>query len=177
MREIDGDSNSRVVRQAPPSRNQLFPARNLIVLVAIVFSGCALPRAAPASRLPALDISGVWEGTSTVRPCGFFHSESVCNAVNRITLALVQNGSAITGHYRCEFGNYICRHDNMARSGYISSGKIIGRRMSIRIMIPADVSSCMFYGTFSARRATGAYSCYEGGGVVEVGIWETERVY
>ena len=110
-------------------------------------------------------------------PCGFAQTESMCNTVNRITLALVQKESTITGSYRCEYGNYICRDSDLDRAGYISQGAIAGRRVSIRVMIPADVSSCMFYGNFGARRAFGSYSCYEGGGLVEQGIWEAARLY
>ena len=177
MHEVGRDSKSRVVRQAFPSRTTpLFLACRLILLVAIVLNGCALSRASPP-QLPGLDVSGVWEGTSIVTPCGFFHAESICNAVNRITLVLFRSGGGVTGSYRCDYGNYICRHGNMDRAGYIATGSINGSRMSIRVMIPADVSSCMFYGRFTPERANGGYTCYAGGGVVEVGIWEAARSY
>jgi hypothetical protein len=176
MREVGRDSASRVARQRPASRPHPHLACPLILLAAILFGGCAL---SPASipRQPDLDVSGVWEGTSTLTPCGFFHSESICNAVNLITLVLSQTGSGIRGHYRCDFGNYLCRHDNMDRAGYITDGRISGRKVSMRVMIPADVSSCIFHGDFHRDRASGGYTCYEGGGIVETGIWAVERSY
>jgi hypothetical protein len=148
---------------------------SLAALAAVVFGGCALPRV--AETMPALDVSGVWEGASKVSPCGFGQQETFCNSINRITLSLVQDNSTITGSYRCEYGNAGCRHSDLDRAGYISNGTITGRRVSMRVMIPADVSSCMFYGRFSAERASGAYSCYAGGSLVEAGVWEAARLY
>ncbi len=97
--------------------------------------------------------------------------------MNLITLTLVQSGGEISGHYTCEFGNYLCRHDGMDDAGYIAAGSVVGRNLRLRIMIPADVSSCMFYGAISAERMTGGYTCYEGGGLVEEGIWQAVRIY
>jgi hypothetical protein len=125
-----------------------------------------------------MDITGVWKGTTTLAPCGAMnHSESICNAVNRIVLFLVQENSEVRGTYRCDFGTYICRDNNIANSGYIARGTITGNHAVMRIMIPADVSSCMYYGIFSEERAGGHYTCFEGGGIVEQGVWEAERFY
>jgi hypothetical protein len=169
-------SRSRAVHRWFASRLRSFVVASLILLTTILFAGCALSRAA-AGKQPVVDVSGVWEGASKVTPCSFTQAESVCNTINRITLALVQKESEITGSYRCDYGNYICRDGDLDRAGYISIGAIDGRRVSIRVMIPADVSSCMFYGRFGAQRAIGSYSCYEGGGLVEQGIWEAALLY
>lgn len=170
-----GSRSGAVSRSLAPRFHPASPT-SLTIAAAILFSGCALPRAFQP-RTPALDVSGVWEGASKVTPCGFTQQESFCGAVNRITLALVQSESEITGNYRCDYGNGICRDSDLDRAGYISRGLISGQTVSMRVMIPADVSSCMFFGHFTAERASGSYSCYAGGSIVEAGVWEAARLY
>lgn len=176
MYQLDRGSQSGAAKQRLAPRPRLLVLAPLTILAGILFAGCALSRGSSA-KPPVLDVSGVWEGASKVTPCGFTQAESMCNTVNRITLALVQKESTITGSYRCGYGNYICRDGGLDLAGYIATGAIAGRRISMRVMIPADVSSCMFYGRFEARRAFGSYSCYQGGGIVEQGIWEAARLY
>lgn len=138
--------------------------------------GCAAMKT--PSPKPAVEVSGVWRGESLLTPCGWAaHSESVCNAMNVITFTLIQSGSQLSGQYSCAYGNYICRHDGMDEAGYIASGLVSGRRLTMRVMIPADLSSCMFYGTAAERRIVGRYICYEGGGIAEEGDWRVGRVY
>lgn len=148
----------------------------LAELAAAVLHGCAAARTPPPK--PAVELSGVWRGESLLTPCGWAaHSESVCNAMNIITFTLIQSGAQLSGQYTCAYGNYICRHDGMDDAGYIASGLVSGRRLTMRVMIPADVSSCMFYGTVASHRIVGRYICYEGGGIAEEGDWRVGRVY
>jgi hypothetical protein len=149
----------------------------LLIAIAVVLSACSQVRTAPASK-PDLDISGLWEGTTKITPCGpMADAESVCNAVNRIVLSLDVSSSQIRGTYRCDYGNYICRDNGIARSGYVANGSISGSRVQLRIIIPADVSSCMYFGSFSPDKAAGRYTCFAGGGIVEQGIWQVIRLY
>jgi hypothetical protein len=60
-----------------------------------------------------------------------------------VTLTLVQQGSEVTGYYRCAYGNQLCR--NMDESGVIKDGKMIGRRLMMRVMLE-DGSMCCFTG-------------------------------
>ncbi len=149
----------------------LFPG-----LAAAIFDGCVAVKASPPK--PAVELSGVWRGESLLTPCGWIgHSERVCNAMNLITFTLIQSDAQLRGRYTCAYGNYICRHDGLDRSGYITSGHVSGRRLTMRVMIPADVSSCMFYGTATQGQIVGRYICYEGGGIAEEGDWRVVRVY
>jgi hypothetical protein len=148
----------------------------LIGLATAGLQGCiAVKTSAPK---PAVELSGVWKGESLLTPCGWFgHSESVCNAMNLITFTLIQSDSKLSGRYTCAYGNYVCRHGGIDRSGYITSGRVSGQRMTMRVMIPADVSSCLFSGTFAEGQIAGRYTCYEGGGIAEEGDWRVVRVY
>ena len=158
-------------------RGRHFRRLRLLIAIAVALPACSQVRAAPAPK-PDLDISGLWEGTTKITPCGpMADAESVCNAVNRILLSLDGSSSRIRGTYRCDYGNYICRDNGIARSGYVADGSISGSRVELRIMIPADVSSCMYFGSFSPDRAAGRYTCFTGGGVVEQGVWQLIRLY
>lgn len=162
------------------SRGALAALLILLECAATGVRGCATaapPPAAAVAGAPGVNLSGVWRGQSILIPCGWAaHSESICNAMNVITFTLTQSGSEVSGRYACFFGNYICRHDGVDDAGYIASGHVDGHHLLMRVMIPADVSSCMFYGIFSAKRISGRYSCYEGGSIVEEGDWRVARV-
>lgn len=165
------------------SRGSLAALLILLEFAATGVRGCATAAPPPHSAVagapaaPGVNLSGVWRGQSILIPCGWAaHSESICNAMNVITFTLTQSGSELGGHYACAYGNYICRHDGVDDAGYIASGHVHGRRLLMRVMIPADVSSCLFYGIFSAKRISGRYSCYEGGSVVEEGNWRVARI-
>ncbi len=148
----------------------------LTELTAIGLRGCTAVKAPPPK--PAVELSGVWRGESLLTPCGWAaHGESVCNAMNIITFTLMQSGAQLSGQYACAYGNYLCRHNGMDDAGYIASGLVSGRRLTMRVMIPADVSSCMFYGTVASHRIVGRYICYEGGGIAEEGDWRVGQVY
>ena len=163
------------LRRSQP-RPQLALLLFLMEFAAMGLCGCAAFKAPPSKA--AIDVSGVWRGESLLTPCGWAaHSESVCNAMNLITFTLIQSGSQLSGRYACAYGNYLCRHDGMDSAGYVASGLVSGRRLTMRVMIPADVSSCMFYGDAGGRRIVGRYICYEGGGITEEGDWRVARVY
>lgn len=154
-------------------RRHLPPA---LFLLAVTVFGCSMQPHAPPIK-PVVNVTGFWEGTLRVSCGAISHTESVCNAVNRIVLTLIQKDDSIQGSYKCDYGNYICRNDNIARNGRIAASSIRGNQVSLTIMIPADVSSCQFYGRFEANRAKGSYHCYQGAGLVDEGIWQARRIY
>jgi hypothetical protein len=95
---------------------------------------------------------------------------------DRAPLAFVeQEGSTLRGSYQCAIGNMVCRDANKTTSGDIVEGQVSGRMLTFRVILPADVSSCIYSGEASSTRAGGTYRCYQGGGLDEMGIWQVSR--
>lgn len=147
------------------------PLGFLFMLIAIAGSATVC-RAQGAS---ATDVSGYWSGTTRVTPpCSF--SSGRCNAVNKITFRFVQKGNRIKGKYTCAYGNLICRNGGADNTGKIVSGRIVDNQIRLSVVVPADVSNCYYNGILtSATAIRGAYSCYQGGELLEEGAWETKK--
>jgi hypothetical protein len=125
------------------------------------------------ARAPATNISGLWSGTTLVTPCDF--SGGRCNAQNKITLKLGQESSRITGNYTCAYGTMICRHGGADNTGKIVWGRISGDQVRLSLMIPADVSHCYYNGMLKSPAIMhGTYMCFNGGELVEEGIWDVK---
>jgi len=137
-----------------------------------------LPQAQPAARA-SLDlkspVTGFWQGVSSA-DCLVDAGEEAgrCHAVQKITLTMVQQGDSITGLYRCAYGDQVCR--NLNTEGAIRDGRMIGRRLQIRVML-GDGSMCFFTAIPQGGVMDGRYSCLQGGGLVERGAFRTVRVY
>jgi hypothetical protein len=150
-------------------------------LIALMIAGCSVgpPQPAGVHSHPAADgvasddakekddgprgVTGVWEGFILARPA----------AMRYITLTMVQQGNEVTGYYKCAYGTQLCR--NMNESGVIKNGKMIGRRLRMRVMLE-DGSMCYFTGVPQGDRLQGAYFCIHGIGT-ENGRFRTERSY
>jgi hypothetical protein len=151
--------------------------------LAVAIAGCAAaggqPMETPAMEKLAMDLSGVWRGEIRVIPCPVGITSSTdgrCNAVNRITFSLRQTDSSLSGEYRCTIGTQVCRDANTTDRGTVTSGQVSGRDISIRVLLPGDLSSCLYNGSqYSADQMRGTYRCYQGGGLAEVGIWQMRR--
>jgi len=146
-------------------------ARALMIGVALI-QGCS---AASFQRpKPALDITGKWQGVS-VTACGVMLLELArCNARERITFTLFQDGSDISGVYTCAYGTMICQDLN--DRGKVVSSSINGSLARLRVEMP-DGSSCMFNGTFQTESVVGGFACYQGGGLLEQGSWQAARLF
>ena len=120
-------------------------------------------------------VTGVWEGSST-SACWFVSTNDTerCAATQNIRLTMIQQGDQVTGRYKCAYGNRTCR--NMDEDGVIRNGSMNGRRLWMRVMLE-DGSMCTFTGFPQADLLEGGYSCYQGGGMVEQGVFRTERSY
>jgi hypothetical protein len=139
------------------------------------------PSAASSSSAPtggaAQGFTGLWEGTSTSTCMPMQPDISRCNAVQEITLQIFQNGSKLTGHYTCAFGNTVCRDTNT--TGKIADGTTRPGGIALRVMLP-DGSSCLYNGRLTQRSANaidGSYFCMQGGGYLERGKFQVERSY
>jgi hypothetical protein len=144
----------------------------------LVVLPCALATifsAAGACYGQATKVAGVWSGTMRVTPCSFSPSDR-CNAVNNITLTLTQQGDRIKGKYTCAYGNLNCRNGGSDNTGKIVSGRISDNEIRLSLIIPADVSNCYYNGRLtSSTTIHGGYSCYQGGELLEEGIWDVRH--
>ncbi len=121
------------------------------------------------------NVAGLWSGTTRVLPPCLF-TAGRCDAVNNITFRFTQNGNRIKGKFTCAYGNMICRNGGADSYGKIVSGKIAGNQIRLTVVLPADVSNCFYSGVFTSPNAVrGAYSCYQGGELIEEGIWNATR--
>jgi hypothetical protein len=123
---------------------------------------------------PSVDVTGTWQGSS-ITSCGkMLADQSRCEAKQLITFTLFQDGPDVNGTYHCATGSMICREMN--DSGRVVSSSVSGSLARLRVMLP-DGSSCLFDGHFQSESAMGNYFCYQGGGLLEEGIWKVARLY
>lgn len=144
-------------------------------------------QAAPAAESGAAGepgFTGLWDGATTSICLPMQPDSSRCNAVVKITLQIFQQGSSLTGHYTCAYGNMVCRDSNT--SGTIADGNVRDGNVSMRVMMP-DGSSCIYNGRPSQQNSqnnklaqnqlTGSYFCMQGGGYIEQGRFQIQRSY
>lgn len=120
-------------------------------------------------------VTGVWQGESRAN-CNIVMMADVtrCGAVNAITFTLLQDKANVSGYYRCAYGNMNCR--NMNETGRIATGKMSTKLLRMRVMMP-DGSDCLFNGWPRGDAMRGSYSCLQGGGLVEQGLWNARRSF
>jgi hypothetical protein len=156
--------------------------KRFLLWCALAFATTAFGAASVAdaqSTPTAGDFTGTWEGTIRVTPCigGMLMRSGRCNAVNKIKLTLVQDGSSISGNYHCAIGTQICRNGNADDSGKITSGTASGNTVRFSVIVPADVSNCLYNAVSpSPGKLRGGYTCYQGGGIAEQGLFEASRL-
>jgi hypothetical protein len=127
----------------------------------------------PTISTPNSDIVGVYQGTT--RAYCLHVTPGRCNAVQEVTITLTEDAdSKIRGSYRCAYGNKVCYHLN--ETGKVVDASINGARLSARVMMP-DGSSCLFSGFNNEGNINGGYSCYQGGSLIEQGIWRAKKEY
>jgi hypothetical protein len=126
-----------------------------------------------------MNLTGIWRGEIRVIPCtgGMLTSDAGrCDAINRITFNLRQSDSSLQGSYQCAIGTMVCRSANTTTYGTLMSGNVSGRNVTMRVMLPGDLSSCLYNGfEQSPGRMRGSYRCYQGGGLIEFGQWQVSR--
>jgi hypothetical protein len=132
------------------------------------------PPPPPAPAVPTADIGGLWAGTAQVTPCAL--AADRCNGVNNVTFTLTQYGSQVIGRYTCAAENMSCRQGGADNSGNITAGSVSGNRINLAVKLPADMSDCYYSGAATApAQANGVYMCYQGGRIIEEGVWSVAR--
>ena len=149
--------------------------RRSLALAAFFLTLAAIFSATGLASAQTPDVSGLWSGTTRVTPpCSF--SSGRCNAVNNVTFTLRLKGDRIKGKFTCAYGNQICRNGGADNTGKVISGRISGNQIRLSVVVSADVSNCYYNGMFtSANAIRGAYMCYQGGELLEEGMFEVKR--
>jgi hypothetical protein len=135
---------------------------------------------APAAQIASsadteAGVAGVWQGTSLASCAAFSHLPTRCNAEQKVTITLLQGPDAkFTGRYTCAYGNMDCYDENT--TGKVIDVTLAGARMSIRVIMP-DGTSCIYTGINMNQTINGGYTCYQGGGLIEQGSWQSHRSY
>lgn len=139
------------------------------IVVALPFAAMLIAAAAePDLRTH----TSYWAGTTQAR-CGAMASDSTrCNALQNITLKLIQDGTKITGVYTCAYGNQNCR--DLQETGMIVNGSLNGSQLSILVQTP-NRTTCRFTGVLSNDSGNGSYNCKGGSRPVERGSWRIHR--
>ena len=147
----------------------------LLISVAIPIVGDFSCAQGPNWRTFATDLVGNWSGTTRVDPPCDLSSER-CHAVNNIAFKFDERGNRMKGNYTCAYGNMVCRNGGADNTGKIISRQVSGNLVRLSVVIPADGSNCYYKGQLaSSTTARGAYSCYQGGKLVEEGVWEISQ--
>lgn len=152
----------------------LAPAPASAAVARGVVAETAEPPAAGNGERP-LGVTGVWHGQIRAN-CNVVMMADVtrCGAVNPITLTLLQKENNVSGYYRCAYGNMNCY--NMNQTGKIATGSMGSKLLKLRVMMP-DGSDCLFNGWPAGDAMRGSYSCLQGGGLLEQGLWKASRSY
>jgi hypothetical protein len=122
-------------------------------------SGQNLPQSALAERPdPLREFAGTWRGTSF---------STYAMATVKIRFEIKQNGNNFKGDYRCRPGNIVCT--NNIQRGWVH-GHINARGFTVAM---EDSSWCLFFmNEFYPPAARGEYTCYEGGMVMDRGLFQ-----
>jgi hypothetical protein len=125
----------------------------LVMLFACSSQSAALRRPADSS------FEGAWLGQS-------INSQEL---TTRVRLFFFRSGEGLRGSYRCSFETTSCLNGN-------NNGSIDGGLDSPRFQVTLDDTSvCKFSGKLSPIHASGKYSCYLGGSLIDHGTWELNR--
>jgi hypothetical protein len=144
-------------------------------LIAAFLCGCGAQVNQPQfSNQPAPDVTGDWQGMTQVLACDTVGSGR-CQAINLVRFSLVQRGSQLSGKYGCSYGSFECRHGGADSDGYVQWGDIRGSEVRLDVLLPSDLSSCLYNGDVAGETAVGMYRCYAGGALIEQGTWRISR--
>lgn len=98
-----------------------------------------------------------------------------CQAVNIVNFSLYQRGSQLSGKYNCSYGSFECRHGGADSDGYVHWGDMRGSEVRLDVLLPSDLSSCLYNGDVAGDKIAGMYRCYAGGALIEQGTWRMSK--
>jgi hypothetical protein len=155
----EGNKPLRTASQPPLSLREVFAFFELAVLCLLATStGCAsshdsLP---PPSKNT---IEGIWQGEMT----------NSRESKTKIGLLVFRSDEHLKGSYYCEDNSATCLNNN-------TTGTVSGSLNSTNFQVTLrDSSLCRFSGSISENHASGRYSCYMGGELIDHGSWELHQ--
>jgi hypothetical protein len=136
----------------------------MLLTLAVMWWSCSSssPSNSPPGALaerpdPLREFAGTWQGTSF---------STYAMATVKIRFEIQQNGNKFKGDYRCAPGNAVCT--NNIQRGWVH-GQIDARGFTVAM---EDTSWCLFFmNEFYPPSAGGDYTCYEGGMVMDRGVF------
>jgi hypothetical protein len=133
---------------------------NRYKMLVLLMTLCACSsRSAALKKSGGNSFEGAWLGRSV-------NSQEL---TTKVRLFFFRSGGDLRGSYRCTFETTSCLNGN-------SDGSIDGNLNSSQFQVTLeDTSVCKFSGELSADQASGEYSCYLSGSLIDHGTWELHR--
>ena len=138
----------------------------LVIVAALCWSATALAQSPENSDV---NLTGTWKGTRTATGAAALEYR-----IRSIKFDLVQSGETLSGSYKCYAGkkaNADCNNP----LGTITSDTIHGGKIKIDVQALPNSLRCSFKGSVAGAKMNGNYSCYAGGSLASIGVWNASR--
>jgi hypothetical protein len=138
-------------------------------LMMIVTFLLATIASAQSPKSSDVNVTGKWQGTRRTTGLG-----NAVNQIRSIKFDLTQRDKMISGSYKCYAGKK-ASNDCANPVGRITSGTFDGSKLNIDVQILPNNSKCWFKGAVAGDKIKGTYTCYVGGSLSSIGVWEVHR--
>ena len=138
--------------------------------LAIVAAACWFVTAfAQSPANSELNLTGTWKGTRT--STGGAERDF---RVRSVEFDISQSGGTLSGSYRCYAGKKATADCNNP-VGRITDGTINGDQVKIDVQAMPNSLTCSFTGSVDDARMNGKFTCYAGGSLSSVGVWNAAK--
>ena len=138
-----------------------------LVLVATI--GWPVTALARSQNDSEVNLTGAWKGTRRTTGLG-----RTVNQIQSIEFSLIQKDEALSGSYRCYAGKKATT-DCPNPSGKITNGTINDGKLKIEVQTLPNAITCKFTGSVLGNEMKGDYTCYAGGSLSSIGVWNASR--
>ncbi|MGC2305099.1 hypothetical protein [Candidatus Binatus sp.] len=138
----------------------------LVIVAAVCWSVVVLAQSPENSDV---NLAGKWKGTRRTTGLGPY-----VNRVQNIEFDLIQKGDALSGSYKCYAGKQ-ATSDCPNPVGRVASGTFNDGDLKIVVQTLPASNTCKFTGSVVRGKMDGRYSCYSGGSLSSVGVWNASR--
>ena len=116
-----------------------------------------------------LNLTGTWKGTRT--STGGAERDL---RVRSVEFDISQSGGTLSGSYRCYAGKKATADCNNP-VGRITDGTINDDQVKIDVQALPNSLTCSFTGSVDDARMNGKFTCYAGGSLSSVGVWNAAK--